>query len=94
MHICYLDEAGCTGALPSADTQIQPVFVLGGLFVEETKVRSMTHELLALKQQFFPNLLPENTLYHDWMAAEIKGAEMTRLFVLPLTAGGERPAGQ
>ncbi|MDR3056184.1 MAG: DUF3800 domain-containing protein [Zoogloeaceae bacterium] len=78
MHICYLDEAGCTGALPSADTQIQPVFVLGGLFVEAAKVQSMTHKLLALKRRFFPNLLPANAHYHDWMAAEIKGADIRR----------------
>ena len=78
MYVCYLDEAGCTGALPSPNTQIQPVFVLGGVFIEESKIQSMTHDLLALKRRFFPNRLPETALYHDWMAAEIKGADLRR----------------
>ncbi|HBX40805.1 DUF3800 domain-containing protein [Vibrio sp. 1733] len=78
MHICYLDEAGCTGALPSSNTQIQPVFVIGGLFIEESQIPSMTQDLLALKRRFFPNLLPAATLHHDWMKAEIKGADLRR----------------
>lgn len=78
MYVCYLDEAGCTGALPSPNTPIQPVFVLGGLFIDETKIQSMTHDLLVLKQRFFPNRLPSKALYHDWMAAEIKGADLRR----------------
>lgn len=78
MHVCYLDEAGCTGAMPNNNSPIQPVFVLGGLFVEESKIFPMTHDLLALKQRFYPNLLPAKSLYHDWMALEIKGSDLRR----------------
>lgn len=78
MHICYLDEAGCTGALPSADSSIQPVFVLGGVFIAQSQLRSATEQLLHLKQRFYPKLLPSHTLYHDWMAAEIKGSELRK----------------
>ena len=79
MYICYLDEAGCTGALPSASSPIQPVFVLGGLIVDQQCVKTMTADLLVLKQRFFPNLLPAVSLYHDWMAAEIKGADIRKM---------------
>ncbi len=78
MHICYLDEAGCTGAIPSANSAIQPVFVLGGLIVEESQIKAMTADLIHLKQRFFPGLLPAATLYHDWMCAEIKGSDIRR----------------
>lgn len=78
MHICYLDESGCTGTLPSNDSQIQPVFVLGGVFLDEQAIRPLTGDLLVLKQRFFPNLLAASALYHDWMAAEIKGADIRK----------------
>ena len=32
-HFCYLDESGCTGFLPAADSPIQPVFVIAGLII-------------------------------------------------------------
>lgn len=78
MHVCYLDEAGCTGALPDPSSQIQPVFVICGVFVDETRVKSLTNGLIQLKQRFFPNLIPSRSLYHDWMRAEAKGSELRK----------------
>ena len=78
MHICYLDEAGCTGALSSPNAPIQPVFVLGGLFIDESRLRTLTDDFLHLKQHFFPNLLQPGALYHDWMAVEVKGSEVRK----------------
>lgn len=78
MHICYLDESGCTGTLPSPNSQIQPVFVLGGVFLDERSIKPLTGDLLALKQRFYPKLLPAAALYHDWMAAEIKGSDIRK----------------
>lgn len=78
MQICYLDEAGCTGSLPDAHSSIQPVFVLGGVFLDREKVRKATDQLLQLKQKFFPKMLPTEALYHDWMAAEIKGSDIRK----------------
>ena len=76
MYICYLDEAGCTGALPTADSAIQPVFVLGGLIVKQNRIKSITDSLLQLKRKYYPNHLPAGSLYHDWMQAEIKGSSL------------------
>lgn len=78
MHIFYLDESGCTGTLPSHASPIQPVFVLGGIFLDERTTKRLTGDLLALKQRFFPNLLPASSMYHDWMAVEIKGSDIRR----------------
>lgn len=78
MYICYVDEAGCTGAIPDPTSSIQPVFALTGLFIRQADVKSITNQWIQLKQQFFPNLLPASSLYHDWMTAEVKGADLRR----------------
>jgi hypothetical protein len=78
MYICYVDEAGCTGALPGPASQIQPVFTIVGLVIQHTAVIPITHDLIRLKQRFFPNGRP-NARYHDWMAYEVKGADIRRM---------------
>ncbi|MFT3849902.1 MAG: DUF3800 domain-containing protein [Propionivibrio sp.] len=78
MYICYVNEAGCTGALPDSLSSIQPVFTLVGLFIKQTHVRSITNQWIQIKQRFFPNLLPTGAPYHNWMTAEIKGADLRR----------------
>jgi hypothetical protein len=79
MYVCYVDEAGCTGALPGPNSQIQPVFTILGLVLRQDQITPITHELIQLKQRFFPNRLPNAGRYHDWMAVEIKGADIRRM---------------
>lgn len=79
MYVCYVDEAGCTGALPSAASSVQPVFAIAGLFLPATQVASATRALIALKQRFFPNRLPGTSRYHDWMVLEVKGSDIRRM---------------
>lgn len=78
MYFCYIDEAGCTGNLPSATTDIQPVFVICGLIVPQRALLALTQDFLALKRQFNPSLA--QTLIHDLdiVKHEIKGAEDLR----------------
>ncbi|MCY3972864.1 MAG: DUF3800 domain-containing protein [Candidatus Dadabacteria bacterium] len=78
MYVCYIDEAGCVGSLPSNVTNVQPVFVLCGLIVPETSITALTHEFLSLKRRFNPHLA--STLEHalDIVKYEIKGAEDIR----------------
>lgn len=85
MHICYVDEAGCTGALPSAASDIQPVFALVGLFVPVAAVKQLTVDWMQLKQRHFPGLLAANPAprFHDWMKAEVKGSEIRRRAKMP-----------
>jgi hypothetical protein len=83
MRICYVDEAGCTGALPSAGSDIQPVFVLCGVAFQESQLTDLTHEFLALKRRFFPNLPVASSHYLTWILTEIKGSDLRKQAVSP-----------
>ena len=48
MWICYVDEAGCTGVLPAIVSDIQPIFVIAGVIVDQTRLRQLTVDLLNL----------------------------------------------
>ena len=78
MRICYVDEAGCTGALPTATAEIQPVFVLGGVDLPQSSIHRVTHEFLHLKKRFYPKLAPTGATYLDWILTEIKGSELRK----------------
>lgn len=79
MYVCYIDEAGCTGELPAANSSIQPVFAILGLVLPQAQVPAVTRQLISVKQRFFPSRLPPGSLYHDWMGLEIKGADIRRM---------------
>jgi hypothetical protein len=49
--VFYLDEAGCTGVLPTANSPIQPVFVLAGIFMPRDCIKPLTSDLLRLKER-------------------------------------------
>lgn len=76
MQICYLDETGCTGLLPSAASEIQPVFAPVGVILPQTSLHDVTMEFLAIKSRFFPNLASQH--YLDAILAEVKGADIRR----------------
>lgn len=78
MHFCYLDESGCTGALPSATAPIQPVFVVGGFVINGASVPRLTRDFLALKWRYFANRMPASGRFLDALRVEIKGAELRR----------------
>jgi hypothetical protein len=78
MKICYVDEAGCTGVLPSASAPIQPVLVITGVIIDTDRIRHITDRLLQIKQRFFPKLLPTTAKHLAWMPKEIKGADLRR----------------
>lgn len=82
MKFCYVDESGCTGMLPSATSEVQPLLVILGLIVDEHALHEFTLKFLYLKRTFFPNSQlrngrrPDNFL--DWILPEIKGADVRR----------------
>jgi hypothetical protein len=78
MKVFYVDEAGCTGMLPTATAPIQPVFVLGGVILGQSHLRDFTLDWLHLKNCFFPGLKAPNAEFLDWIAVEIKGADLRR----------------
>jgi hypothetical protein len=80
MYLCYIDESGCTGALPSATSPIQPIFVIAGIIIEQSQLKSLTTSFLDLKRRFFPRKMP-NSFLLDSILVEIKGSDLRRFAV-------------
>lgn len=78
VKICYIDEAGCTGALPAADAPIQPVLVIAGIIIDYSKLHDLTRDIINLKQRYFPKLISTNSTHLDWIRTEIKGSEIRK----------------
>lgn len=78
MKICYLDEAGCTGVLPHASSDVQPVLVIAGLIIDYNRLHFATESLMNLKRRYYPALCPTGRLYLQAMLAEIKGGELRK----------------
>lgn len=78
MKICYVDEAGCTGTLPSSSSNIQPTLVVGGIIIDYGRLHYLTDRFLNLKQRFFPKIAPTSTSHMGWMLKEIKGSDLRR----------------
>lgn len=75
-HLCYLDESGCVGPRPTADSQVQPVFALVGLVVPAARVMPLTREFIALKRRFNPGLFSGDAHALDAILAEVKGGNV------------------
>lgn len=81
MQICYIDESGDLGAIPAHPLPTgndQPVFVLGGVILDVSKLEAITNEFLSLKYRFFPGLNYPSTMHLDRIIPEIKGADLRR----------------
>jgi hypothetical protein len=78
MYICYIDEAGCPGALPSATSDVQPVLVLTGVILPQYNLSDLTKKFLALKAQFHPHIASKLKHELDIAKYEIKGADLRR----------------
>ena len=76
MYFCYLDEAGCTGSLPSAGSPIQPVFAVTGLILHRSRLADITRRFVALKARFFPGLMQSARHQLDRILVEVKGADL------------------
>ena len=82
VRICYVDEAGCPGALPSATSNVQPVLVVCGLVFRQPVVQDLTREFISLKQRFYPDSFPPGASALDWILVEVKGAELRQRAVV------------
>ena len=78
MYLCYVDEAGCPGALPSATSDVQPVLVLSALIFEQRHLISLTRDFIALKQQFNPGVAANFRHEMQMATYEIKGSELKK----------------
>lgn len=73
MYICYIDEAGCPGSLPSATSDVQPILAISGLFLPQRNLIDFTRDFLAVKSRFNPSISHLEIARH-----EIKGADLRR----------------
>jgi hypothetical protein len=78
MKICYIDEAGCTGYLPSVTSNIQPMFLIVGLILDHSVIDQVTHDFIGLKQSFFPQLCSLNQSYLEAILPEVKGSDIRK----------------
>lgn len=77
LRVLYIDEAGCLGALPSATSNVQPVFVFIGIAFDVGRIDDLTRDFLALKRRFFPGI--HTSPHHlDDILAEVKGGDLRR----------------
>lgn len=74
-YICYIDEAGCSTALPHRNTDIQPLLAIAGLIVHRDAVATLTREFLRIKRTYFPGALSSNHPLDD-VRQEIKGSDL------------------
>ncbi len=77
MKICYIDEAGCTGALPTATSDVQPVLAFCGVILDAGHLRDATIRLIDAKRKFFPGLAPGATKM-GWILREVKGNDLRK----------------
>lgn len=75
MWIAYLDEAGCTGTLPSSTSEVQPVFAEAAVFLPSAQLATVTASYLDIKRKFFPGLIPGGQQL-DAVLAEVKGSRV------------------
>jgi hypothetical protein len=78
VKICYVDEAGCVGSLPSASSDIQPTLVIGGIIISYDMLHRITNKLLALKYDLFPGQIPSDATFPGRILPEIKGADIRK----------------
>ena len=82
MKFCYVDESGCTGTLPTATSEVQPLLAILGLIVDEHSLHDFTLKFLHLKRKFYPGSRLGNGLnprdFLDWILPEVKGADVRR----------------
>lgn len=76
MHLCYVDEAGCPGRLPSATSPVQPTLVMCGLVVPEAHLARLTNRFLTLKCRFDPALRDGCAHFLDSARRELKGSDL------------------
>jgi Protein of unknown function (DUF3800) len=76
ISICYIDEAGCTGMLPSATSAIQPALVISALIIDLVKVPEVTNNFIKLKVKYFPGQFSRLKHDLDALMVEIKGADV------------------
>ena len=48
MYVAYIDESGCTGVLPHSASPIQPLLVVGAIFIDAGNLPAITRDFLDI----------------------------------------------
>ena len=80
MFVCYLDESGDTGTLPSSTSPVQPVLCILALSLDLDRLRDFTFDFINLKTKFFPGRFPVHSNWLRRILVEIKGSEIRSSF--------------
>jgi hypothetical protein len=75
LYLCYVDESGDGQTVDPATPDAPPVMVIGGILVNESELRELTWEFIALKKRFRPSLRQAAKL-SEVIRAEIKGSNI------------------
>jgi hypothetical protein len=78
MQVGYIDESGCTGVLSHPASPIQPLLVVGAVFIDAAELPAITRGFLDIKGRFYPLLMPVGRPFLDRVLVEIKGAELRK----------------
>lgn len=79
MLIAYVNECGCSGELPSADSPVMPLLTIAGFALDATGVDRLTYGLAEWKLRFFPGLCRDLADPLDSILVAVEGAELRRL---------------
>nr|MDJ0613812.1 DUF3800 domain-containing protein [Rhizobiaceae bacterium] len=77
MKICFVDEAGCTGELVNRNADIQPVFCIGAVVVDQNELVDLTSKYIELKRTFFPRKMNADQ-YMGNILKEVKGSDIRK----------------
>lgn len=82
MLVCYLDESGDTGSLPTNISLIPPLICLLGMTLNATYLRAFSTEFLDLKTRFFPGRFGAQYRHTHLskLLEEIKGSDLRAAF--------------
>ena len=88
-YLCYIDESGCTSALPFPDASalsgaapvrpvVQPIFAIIGLMIPADRLAKMTREFADVKREFAPGSFAGDARNLDAVLREVKGEVLRR----------------
>lgn len=78
MHLCYIDESGDSQAILLPGDDVQPLLVIGAIFIDSKHIKALTGEFIQLKRQFYPAALKHLAHDLDVLLLEIKGSDIRK----------------
>ncbi|MGP4089689.1 DUF3800 domain-containing protein [Streptomyces sp. KR55] len=75
MYLCYVDESGDGQTVDPSTPEAPPVMAIGGIIVDESRLRALTWDFIDFKKQFRPTLRRTAKL-SEVIRTEIKGSDI------------------